>query len=403
MRRTNTFRLKPTKDHEKRLFELADNCSRLWNEINYKRRQSFFKGEIDWNTDDEYDKYKKLVGSATAQQVIIKNNEAWKSFLALLKLKQKSKLPPHVEQVRPPGYWKDRKTGKRVLRILIRRDCYKLESDVLKLPFGLKIKWNGKIRWKGKQGRLEILHDDLTKSWHAFMPVSVNPMQQPKGNKRAYCDLGVVNLITAWIEKDEKAVIYSGRPLLSDWWYLTNRIAEHQSELKEINNKYTSQRLRKLHRKRKRRFRHAVNMLVHRFVKDCWEKGVSKIVMGDLNGIRNNNNKGKKVNSMVHNFWSHRYLLDRIKITAEDYGIKVKTVNEAWTSRTCSLCGKRHRNGRKYRGLYVCKTFNKAMNADVNAVANLVKGYIPLPSWGKGNWVVAHPSVVKVQPRISQL
>ncbi len=69
MRRTNIFKLKPTKEQERKLFELANNCSRLWNEINYKRRQSFFKGErkIDWNTDKEYNKYKRLIGSATAQ------------------------------------------------------------------------------------------------------------------------------------------------------------------------------------------------------------------------------------------------------------------------------------------------------------------------------------------------
>jgi len=58
MKRTNTFKLKPTKEQERKLFELADNCSKLWNEINYKRRQSFFKGKINWNTDEEYNKYK---------------------------------------------------------------------------------------------------------------------------------------------------------------------------------------------------------------------------------------------------------------------------------------------------------------------------------------------------------
>ena len=51
MKRTNTLKLSPTEEQEKKLFELADNCSKLWNEINYKRRQSFFKGEIDWNID----------------------------------------------------------------------------------------------------------------------------------------------------------------------------------------------------------------------------------------------------------------------------------------------------------------------------------------------------------------
>lgn len=50
--------------------------------------------------------YKQLVGSATAQQLIRKNNEAWKSYFALLKKKKKGKLPPDQE-VRPPGYWKE--------------------------------------------------------------------------------------------------------------------------------------------------------------------------------------------------------------------------------------------------------------------------------------------------------
>ncbi|MFB0544153.1 MAG: hypothetical protein ACETVN_00430 [Asgard group archaeon] len=87
-RRTNTFKLSPTKVQEQRLFELADNCARMFNEINYKRRQSFFSGNFDWNTDEPYHKYKKVIGSATAQQVTRKNNEAWKSFFALLRLKK---------------------------------------------------------------------------------------------------------------------------------------------------------------------------------------------------------------------------------------------------------------------------------------------------------------------------
>ena len=154
MKRTNKFKLKPTKEQEKRLKELAENCSRMWNEINYKRRKSFFEGEIEWKTEEEY---KKLVGSATAQQIIIKNNEAWKSFFAILKKKKKGKRPNNIKKVKPPGYWKDRKKKRRILRILIRCDCYKLEKKVLKLPFKLKIRWVGRNRWEGKQGRLEIV------------------------------------------------------------------------------------------------------------------------------------------------------------------------------------------------------------------------------------------------------
>ncbi|MHA1685907.1 MAG: helix-turn-helix domain-containing protein [Candidatus Heimdallarchaeaceae archaeon] len=80
MKRTNKFKLKPTKEQEKRLRELANNCSKLWNEINYKRRKAFFEGEI--------------------------------------------------------------------------------------------------------------IYDELKKLWYAFQPVEVEPLHQPLGNKKAYCDLG---------------------------------------------------------------------------------------------------------------------------------------------------------------------------------------------------------------------
>ncbi len=92
MKRTNTFALAPTKKQHRQLSEIADACARLWNELNYRRRQSFFKGKINWESRDLYNKYKGIVGSATAQQIQRKNNEAWKSFFALL-TKSRGKTP----------------------------------------------------------------------------------------------------------------------------------------------------------------------------------------------------------------------------------------------------------------------------------------------------------------------
>jgi len=44
-----------------------------------------------------YEKYKGLVGSATAQQIANMNNEAWKSFFALLKAKRGEAPALHQE------------------------------------------------------------------------------------------------------------------------------------------------------------------------------------------------------------------------------------------------------------------------------------------------------------------
>ena len=74
----------------------------------------FEAGGVDLNSTykDFYEKYKALIGSATAQQILNKNNEAWKSFFALLKLRKKGKLP-FITKVNPPGYRK--KAGRRTL------------------------------------------------------------------------------------------------------------------------------------------------------------------------------------------------------------------------------------------------------------------------------------------------
>ncbi|MBS7249528.1 MAG: helix-turn-helix domain-containing protein [Candidatus Freyarchaeota archaeon] len=45
MKRTNTFTLAPTKKQHQQLLEVADACARLWNELNYRRRQTFFRGK----------------------------------------------------------------------------------------------------------------------------------------------------------------------------------------------------------------------------------------------------------------------------------------------------------------------------------------------------------------------
>jgi putative transposase len=60
---------------------------------------------LNWNP-QLYKKYVPLVGSATAQQVVRKNNEAWRSFLALKRMEKRGELPTTMRRVVPPGYWK---------------------------------------------------------------------------------------------------------------------------------------------------------------------------------------------------------------------------------------------------------------------------------------------------------
>lgn len=391
MKRTNTFALAPTKEQHQRLLEIADACARLWNELNYRRRQSFFKGEINWESRDLYDKYKSIVGSATAQQILRKNSEAWKSFFALLRLKAKGKLPPHIQKVRPPRYWKDRDSGERKLLILIRCDCYKLEGNVLKLPGKLKVEWKGKPKWNGwvRQGLLTLIYDPVRQKWYTRQSVEVEPPHQPLSDKRAYVDLGVLELMTVVVDGERQALAYSGRQALADWWYLSHRIDGLKS-VAETNGKRTTKRIEVLFRRRTLRFRQHVNTSVRRAIERLWQEGVSKIVVGDLKDIRASVNGGRKSNAMVHNFWSHRYLARRIREVAEEYGISVETVNERGTSSHCPWCGSEEvvKRGR----LLKCNGCGTEAHRDVAGALNIGAVH----NGGHVNWAMAHPLEVQV-------
>ncbi len=51
----------------------------------------------------------------------------------------------------------------------------------------------------------------------------------------------------------------------------------------------------------------------------------------------------------------------------------MKIVPEDYTSKQCSICGIRHKNGRKHRGLYECKKTGKKINSDINTALNIAR------------------------------
>ena len=106
MNRSNLFNLAPTREQHHILQGLAVNCAKLWNEVNYLHRQQYSDYlKLDSNP-QAYKKYVPQVGSATAQQIVRKNNEAWRAFLALKRMEKNGELPSTIMRVKPPGYWK---------------------------------------------------------------------------------------------------------------------------------------------------------------------------------------------------------------------------------------------------------------------------------------------------------
>jgi putative transposase len=372
--RTDTVLLKPTPEQEKELFRLAEQSSLLWNRANYERRQALFKhkktpGYAKQCYTLKTSQHFRAIGTGKAQPLLKKLAESWQSFWELKEKLAQGRLP-RIKKVSPPRYWKDRKTEQTEIRMFcVRNDCYRIKDNTIVLAKDLKVQYAADRIRNGKYGRLDVIYDSLSNRWYAHIPVKVRRRTRPHQptKKHGSIDLGICNIATMYVP-NKKPLIYSGRAVLSDWVYHTKKIAQLQSQLKQ--KQYTSKRIQKLFRKRQRRFRHATNSLLRDLFERAAKMSITHLIVGDLNGIRNGNNLGRRTNQKLHNFWSHASILKRIKELGEEFGIRIRLVSEAYTSATCCICGQQH-NGRIYRGLHVCSQVHKSINADVSGAYNI--------------------------------
>jgi len=388
-------RLLPNGFQERKLRRLANASAKLFNEINYERRQQFFhEGRVDFEGtwDKCYEKYKEELG-VNAQAVMQKNNEAWNSTFSLLKLRKENKLPSHMNHISPPRYWKDGETGKRKLILVIRQDRYVVDEQKLVLKdFGLEVEFAGRLRWHGKQGRLEIYYDEVRNAWYASIPVEVGvevtktgrrskhivrgerkviQVKSPKGNKAASIDLGI-NVLASVVIDDGTWLLYKGVRAKEDYFYFGKRIAEAQSSADKAKNLEEYEAYYDLNREGRRLFKKLTRRLLHLYrnfashlLKTLHERGVSTIYLGYPFNIAQD-----KGNKFTVNLWSYRRLMEVIELKAQEYGIRVFEVIEYNTSRICAYHGVEVT--RDPRGVVNCPLGHR-LHSDLNGALNILK------------------------------
>jgi len=302
MRRTTVVELVVDEESENALKVLCSLSSKLWNEVNYARRMFFEKKGVDLKSTyrEFYEKYKSLIGSATAQQVLNKNDEAWRSFFTLLKLKKEGKLPPFITGVSPPGYKK--KAGRRTLWTALRKDQYRVEGDRLVLKgLGavgrLELRYKGLVHLKGKQGRLEIRYDPDRRKWYAHISFEVSEKavrgewgtapRRLLGDLAAGVDIGINNLVAVYVESGLTKLV-NGRPLKAISHYWRMRIAEYQSTLNKYGLK-ASTRLRLMYSKWGRQVKSYINNKVRETFEWLYSVGVSIVKVGYPKNIAQEN------------------------------------------------------------------------------------------------------------------
>lgn len=280
--------------------------------------------------------------------------------------------------------------------IYVRNDGYHLTENELIMSKELAIPFKAGNLWVGKQGRLELHYDRLRRKWYGQIPTKVKWPREGKSHqptRKASIDLGICNLAVLAVEKNSRALLYSGRAVLSDWTYWTKKMAKLQTQLKKLNNNPSSRQLSKLYRTRKRRLHHAIDAMLRDLFERLEAEGVKELVVGDLKDIRDNANHGAVGNQKLHNFWPFAQIRQRITELAQEYNIRVRFRSERNTSKRCSICGRIHKGGRIKRGLYKCSRTGQTLNADVNGALNLLYGRKVAAI--SGSRVLAHPLELK--------
>ncbi|MFP3138419.1 MAG: transposase [Nitrososphaeria archaeon] len=423
-RRANVVRLLPSDSQGRELRRLASTSARLFNEVNYERRQQFFQQQhvdLEGAWDKYYERYKGALG-VNAQAVLRKNNEAWSSFFSLLKLRKEGKLPPHMMRVGPPKYWKNREGKERRLILVVRQDRYVVDEQNHRLilrDFGLEIEFAGGLRWHGKQGRLEIRHDEARNAWYASIPVEVGVettrngneskhivrgerksirIAEPRGDGAAGVDLGI-NILASAVTSDGAWLLYRGSRAKEDFFHLTKKIAEVQSEADIARNSGDTEGFRRLDSRRRRLFRKLVGRMAHLYwnlanhlVRGLWELGVSKIYLGYPHDIAQ-----ERGNKLTVNMWRYRELMDAIELKAQEYGIRVYEVVEYNTSNHCAVHGTKVARGP--RGVVRCPLGHK-LHSDLNGALNILRrgaGSMPATLKGSLSFLVDHSGVAPVK------
>jgi len=324
-----------------------------------------------------------------------KNNEAWNAFFSLLRLKKEGKLPPYMNHVSPPGYWKDEATGRRRLILVVRQDRYIVDVErhvIILKDFNLEVKFIGRLRWYGKQGRLEIHYDETRNAWYACIPVEVGveeaktgrrsrhivkgerrliQIATPRGSRVASIDLGINNLASV-VVSDGTWLLYKGVRAKEDYFYMQRLISRIQSLRDTLKDKLLSDavdelnhEMRRLYGKLARRLLHLYRNFASHLLKQLHELGVSTIYLGYPFNIAQ-----QKGNKFTSNMWSYRKLIEAIELKAQEYGIKVFIVIEYNTSRYCAYHNvevKRHP-----RGVVHCPKGHK-LHSDLNGALNIMK------------------------------
>ena len=376
------------------LDSLTYAAEKLWNVANYERRS--WTKESGEKYPDWFEQKKKLkdsywykcLPSQTAQELLKQLDEAWQSFFKLVRT-------GGIKNPQPPRYKNKGATirylnngfqiSEGVIRLAIPKrqkeylfEKYCISVDYLYIPIPDEYK-----KFEGNPKIIEIIPLGGRK-YRVNMIVEL-PKKENKPDNGVYMaiDLGINNLITCHITTG-KSYIISGRQLLSINRYFDKKMGHYQSiayaQQSAMGNKYPKEtkRIKQLYIKRRRQVELLLHAAAKKVIDLAMEENVPRIIIGDIEKIREGKDIGRVNNQKFHK-WPFKRIKEMLVYKAEDKGIKTEMQEESYTSQ-CSPYSATvseefaQKGGRKHRGLYEAE--EKVFNADCVGAYNILKKYL---------------------------
>ena len=278
--------------------------------------------------------------SQSIQAVRASYFKSWRSHSVLKKTGGiKNPKPPHKRKQYRTTQWKKSAItfiesglfGKRVI-LSMGRGRSRLD---IKLPKSFDMSTSHLI------ATIELVYDYGQWELHfTYVETIVSPAS---GNGIMGVDIGEVHPMVCF--DGQGVLIFNGRYIRSLYRLRNKVLAEFSHTISGCERH--SKRWWKLTRRKWKRIRRIDNQIrdclhkhTRKFLDQCELKGIGTIVVGDLTGIRDNIDYGKKANQKLHQ-WPFAKLIAMITYKAKALGIKVKSINEAYTSQTCPKCSNR--------------------------------------------------------------
>ena len=300
-----------------------------------------------FDVQEQIDIPRKLLHSQSYQGSIQLAHTAISTYFSSLK-EYKKNSNPFSGKPRAP------KEHKNVQMIIFKKSAIRYKENYLLLSTKeepLKFRWNidkglpvyATITWNKESGWQLNLILEKEQDIHEFV-----------SNRLMAIDLGIKRIATLFDE--EKVITISGKIIMS-LNRLRNKInAQTRAKLDRLD-KHSRQykKVRRANRRVVKRIKNKIKDILHKYsrtiVNHCIANDIGKIVVGDCSDIHNETNLGKKNNQKIQQNPEQR-LLKYIKDKFEVIGGVVETTPEAYTSKTCPLCGnvlKRSPAGRIFR------------------------------------------------------